>query len=257
MRKILGRLLERSQTLHIPYLTKLLERLTSRSKLSFSSYGEDTVLSGILSRYSLAFGKNLRLSYVDIGAWRPISGSNTYWLYRRGLRGTAVEPNPHFRLLWKVVRPKDNYLGVGCSSSKSENLLVFHDSAASNTFDNSFAAQISQEQSLPVIRTITVPCLTLESIINQHLALNEGPFLLDIDVEGRDYQVINTYNFPDGRRPIIILIEDTCGDGKLLRNSEINSYLFKHSYKLVARTAITSIYVDLNHELSSILTQIA
>jgi hypothetical protein len=165
-----------------------------------------------------------------------------------------VEPNPHFRLLWKAVRPKDNYLGVGCSSSEAENLLIFHDNAASNTFDNSFASQISQEQSFPVMKTISVPCLTLESIVNKHLSLYDGSFLLDVDVEGRDFQVINTYDFPVGRRPIIILIEDTCEDDKLLKDSKINTYLLKHSYNLVARSAITSIYVDQDHELSSILT---
>lgn len=256
MRKILFRLVEMSQSLPIPALLKMMEHLTSRSKRSFSSYGEDAILSGILSRYSLAFGKDLRLSYIDIGAWRPISGSNTYWLYRRGLKGTVVEPNPHFRLLWKAVRPKDNFLGMGCSSSETESLLIFHDNAASNTFDNSFAAQISQEQSIPIIKKISVPCLTLESIVNRHLSLNDGPFLLDVDVEGRDFQVINTYDFPVGKRPIIILIEDTCKDDKLLMDSKINTYLLKHSYKLVARSAITSIYVDLDHELSSILTRI-
>jgi hypothetical protein len=170
--------------------------------------------------------------------------------------GTAVEPNPHFRLLWKAVRPKDNFLGIGCSSSVTENLLIFHDNAASNTFDNAFAAQISQEQSFPIIKTISVPCLTLESIVMKHLLIHDGPFLLDIDVEGRDFEVINTYNFPVGRRPVIILIEDTCADDKLLVDSEINKYLFAHSYKLVARSAITSIYIDIDHELSSILTHI-
>jgi len=257
MRKILGRLVERSQNLPVPYLLKLMEHLTSRSKRSFSSYGEDAILSGILSRYALTFGKDLQLSYIDIGAWRPISGSNTYWLYRRGSTGTVVEPNPHFKSLWKALRPKDYYLGVGCSSSATENLLIFHDNAASNTFDNSFAAQISQEQSFSVMKTISVPCLTLESIVNKHLSLKDGPFLLDVDVEGRDFQVISTYNFPVGRRPIIILIEDTCDDALLLKDSKINSYLFEHSYKLVARSAITSIYVDAHHELSSILTRIA
>lgn len=256
MRKILGRLVERSQNLPIPYLLKLIEHLTSRSKRSFSSYGEDSILSGILSRYTLEFGKDLKLSYIDIGAWRPISGSNTYWLYRQGSRGTVVEPNPHFESLWKALRPKDHYLGVGCSSSETENLLVFHDNAASNTFDSSFAAQISQVQPFTIVKTISVPCLTLESIVNKHLSFDDGPFLLDVDVEGRDFQVISTYDFPIGRRPIIILIEDTGENAVVLRDSKINCYLLKHSYKLVARSALTSIYVDINHELSSILTWI-
>lgn len=256
MHKILRRLLEMSQRLPIPYLLKLIEYLTSRSNTSFSSYGEDAILSGILSRYFLEFKKELKLSYIDIGAWRPMSGSNTYWLYQRGLSGTVIEPNPHFNLLWKAVRPRDNYLGVGCSSSESEELHIFHDNAASNTFDQNFATDISQKQSFILMKKITVPCLTLKSIVDKHLSIYDEPFLLDVDVEGRDFDVITTYEFPIGRRPILILIEDTCNDSNSIKDSKINMYLTSHSYQLVARSAITSIYVDLKQELSSILTSV-
>lgn len=254
MRGVLRRLVEKSQWLPIPYLLRTIEHLTSRSQRSFSSYGEDAILLGILSRYFLEFRKDLKLSYIDVGAWRPISGSNTYWLYRRGLSGTVVEPNPHFKSLWKAARPRDNYLGVGCSSLEFEKLHIFHDNAASNTFDQSFAARISQEQSFPVVKSISVPCLTLKSIVDQHLSLYAGPFLLDVDVEGKDFDVISTYEFPIGKRPILILIEDTCDDGKSIKDSKINKHLASHSYQFVARSAITSIYVDTKHELHSILT---
>jgi len=250
------RYFETLQRLPIPLLQNTLEKLTSRKKMSYSSYGEDLLLQGIMSRYKLKFKTPLQFSYVDIGAWKPISGSNTYVFYKNGISGTAVEPNPQFRTAWKALRPRDNFLEVGCSSNENEILNIFHDSAASNTFDATFAEKISIEQNLLVGRKLEVRCLTLSSIIDKHLSIFPGPFILDIDVEGRDLDVLLTFDFPTSKRPLLILIEDTPQSGLSVSKSRIHDCLVGHSYKLVSRASITSIYVDNFHQLASILSPI-
>jgi hypothetical protein len=256
MNASLRKCFESLQRLPIPALLYLIESLSSKSMKSYSSYGEDTLIFGVLSRYSLEFGKELELSYVDIGGWRPVSNSNTYSFYRKGFCGTVVEPNPHFRRLWKTVRPRDNYLEVGCSSLESELLLMFHDGASSNTFDPDFAQDISNNQPFQLQKSMMVPCLTLSSIIGKHLEFSRLPFILDIDVEGRDFEVVRTHNFKEGQRPVLILIEDRIKGRESLANSAIHSYLGQHDYTLIGRTALTSVYVDLNHELSKCLNPI-
>ena len=256
MRSKLRKYLETLQRLPSPLFVNLIERITTRKLRTYSSYGEDALIVGLLSRYSLEFGKTLTLSYIDIGAWRPISASNTYIFYKQGQSGTVVEPNPHFRRLWRSTRPRDNYLEVGCSSSERENLLIFHDSASSNTFDLDFAKEITDKQPFMIQKSLKVYCLPLSTIISKHVAFSTLPFMLDIDVEGKDLEVIKTHSFSDGLRPILILIEDTCSQFNSLSQSEINIYLLSHDYKLVGRAALTSIYVDARHELSSCVSSI-
>ena len=127
-------LLERLQSSPFKLLTLFVENFTSHKRMFYSIYGEDAIIMGLLDRYAMQAGRQLNLSYIDIGAWRPIKGSNTYFLYKMGSTGTVVEPNPHFKRLWKAVRPRDNYLAFGCGLEKSADLQIFHPSAASNTF---------------------------------------------------------------------------------------------------------------------------
>jgi hypothetical protein len=75
------------------------------------------------------------------------------------------------------------------------------------------------------------------------------PFLLDIDIEGMDYEVISSYDFPDGFRPVIILIEDKPPLGDSSDSLLIQNFLTSKSYKLIARTVVTAVYIDENSTL--------
>jgi FkbM family methyltransferase len=256
MRDKLRRYLEAIQKIRNPWILQLLERVTSKTITSYSSCGEDSVVRGILDRYMLQFGEYLELSYIDIGGWRPINGSNTYFLYRKGFRGTIVEPNPHFRQLWRSVRGEDQYLEVGCSSSSKEELLIFHDGASSNTFDAQFANEISKSQPFSIHKSLEVNCLPLSEIISIHLKNCSEIFLLDIDVEGRDFEVLKTHDFSIGLRPVLILIEDIATKNSSIKDSEISDFLSAKDYFLTSRTAITSIYVDKTHKISSCVSKL-
>jgi FkbM family methyltransferase len=166
-----------------------------------------------------------------------------------GSTGTVVEPNPHFERMWKSVRPRDSYLAIGCGFGNSADLQIFHPSAASNTFSSSFAEEISATQSHKITNSITVSLKTLKEIISGHVANSDLPFLLDIDIEGMDYEVISSYDFPSGFRPIIILIEDKPPAGESQDASLIEDYLNSQNYKLVARTVVTAVYVDVDSNL--------
>jgi len=242
-------LLERLQNSPFKPLTRFVENLTAHKRIFYSIYGEDAIIMGLLDRHAMQSGKQLNLSYIDIGAWRPMKGSNTYFLYKMGSMGTVVEPNPHFERMWKAVRPRDKYMAIGCGIGKSADLQIFHPSAASNTFSSTFAEEISATQAHKVTDSITVPLKTLKEIISEHIANSDLPFMLDIDIEGMDYEVISSYDFPIGFRPLIILIEDKPPVGDSPDSSLIESYLNSQNYKLVARTVVTAVFVDENSNL--------
>jgi FkbM family methyltransferase len=243
-------LLERLQKSPFRAITIFVERVTANKRTFYSIYGEDAIIMGIMDRYTMHTGKRIALNYIDIGAWRPIRGSNTYFLYKMGCTGTVVEPNPHFKKIWEAVRPRDTYLAIGCGFGKSADLQIFHPGAASNTFSLNFAQEISATQSHKVKNSITVPLKSLKEIISEHVSDSDLPFILDIDIEGMDYEVISSYDFPRGLRPIIILIEDKPPLGDSQDASLIENYLNFHNYRLIARTVVTAVYIDNSSNLS-------
>lgn len=72
---------------------RMLRRKTKYKK-NYSQCGED-----IIAKFIIDNGlKNDKITYIDIGANKPIEGNNTYLLYKNGIRGINVEPNI---LLWQ------------------------------------------------------------------------------------------------------------------------------------------------------------
>ena len=248
-------LLEKVEKAGLGKAGALLMKLGSNPSKSFSAFGEDLLLEGILSRYKFLFNKEIELSYVDIGAWKPIRDSNTYGMYKRGITGTVVEPNPRLEKQWKLLRPRDSFLGIGVSANKQETLHIFHENASSNTFSLDFAETIEKIQGFTVSSSINVSCMTLKEILELHSNQYSQDFVLDIDVEGFDFDAIQTHDF-ESLRPMIILIEDFDNGGAGLNLSKINHYLQEKNYSLVARSAITSLYVDANHEIANSVSKI-
>lgn len=248
MRSLKSLLLEKIEKVHVRPVAWLTSTIEVNSFRSYSAYGEDAVIEGFLSRHQFVTKEVLNLSFIDIGAWKPIRESNTYQSYKSGNYGTAVEPNPYLQFQWQALRPKDQFLSIACSDRPFETLHVFHPNGSSNTLSEEFANGITKSQEVAVTETLNVKCLSLSEIIRCHKEVFPGPYFLDIDVEGFDLKVLSTYRF-DENRPVLVLIEDTCE----FLASPIHAYLENVSYKLVGRTAITSFYVDLTHTLSGSL----
>jgi FkbM family methyltransferase len=234
------------------FLIKFIELMIKLPTNYYSFYGEDAVIQGILDKYKFDNGEDFNLSYIDIGAWRPIKGSNTYFLYKKGIQGTVVEPNPYFKKLWDSVRPRDQYLQFGCSNSSKENLQIFYSSAASNTMHLEFMNKISTEQKLKISNQLEVDCLTLKEIILLHQKLTPTPFLLDIDIEGLDFEVIKTFNFEEKLRPSLIMIEEWLDQNENIYLSKIFKYLESKDYLLIGKTMLTSVYIDKHSKLYSV-----
>jgi len=234
------------------FLIPLIENILSKKSYSVGTYGEDLLLDAILKRAVFEKIEVSQLSYLDIGAWRPISGSNTFKMYQRGIRGTVVEPNPHFKKLWRACRPGDQYLEVGCSNDLNAELIIFHKSAASNTLSSKFAKTISRTQGFLNQEKIKVACFTLNEIVQKHKDRFPGEYILDLDIEGLDFEVLNSFDFQDNLRPLLIMVEDFQELEASIIDTTISHLLMSHNYKLISRSVITSIFVDSTHPISRV-----
>jgi len=143
--------------------------------------------------------------YIDIGSGRPISGSNTFHLYKRGWRGYLVDPLPRNRLLSQLLRPRDRFhLGlVGIQSDY--NFHLFEPYAYSTTDAERASAVIHNKgDGIKLLKTLRLPGISLKDIF-QNANTREFGFL-NIDVEGAEWGVLesNDWNL---YKPKVICIE--------------------------------------------------
>ncbi len=235
-------------------LGKVLHHLdpVTLSKKYWSAYGEDAVVVGFLNRYKFLSNEELEFSYIDIGAFEPKKNNNTYLFYTQGKSGTAVEPNPYLKKVWKQVRPRDYYLAVACADETPVNYKLLEIDGESNSTSDKFLKNLSSLKPHKIKQEFQVAALSLDHIIRLHKQQFSGEFILDLDIEGGDLRVIENSQFEFGR-PFLALIEDT---GSLSNNKgKIEKTLNDLNYSLITLVGITSIYIDNYSKFYKILSQ--
>jgi FkbM family methyltransferase len=179
--------------------------------------------------------------YVDVGAYHPWQGSNSYKLYLRGWRGITVEPNPEVAPLFRRLRPRDIHLNLGVSADAGE--LAYHhfDDAKLNSFDSAQAGRMN----CAVRKTTAVPCLPLSDIVARHAPGNRID-LLSIDCEGLDFEVMESLDW-QSTRPCVLVIEDFEQfqlNAKSGAAGRIRSFLTAHGYALLSQAMFSFLYLD-------------
>lgn len=193
-----------------------------KDEKSYSQYREDLVFLSIFNEIGID-----KPSYIDIGAHHPTKLSNTALLYERGSTGVNVEANPMLIDAFISQRTKD--VNLNCGVGAHEGILEFttiKNSPALSTFDS---AQVQKLKGMGkrIERVIDVDVVELESIIEQYCN-GVFPDFLTLDVEGGDFDILNSINFAK-YRPKLICVEINSHD-RLIRNADIDFLLFRCGY---------------------------
>lgn len=223
---------------------------------SYSSYGEDTMLHGLFIRLQDMVGGGTipHGTYVDVGCYHPVYDSNTFFLYKYGWRGTLVDPNPSIAAEVEKYREKDLFLEVGVSAvAETRELLMFNDANSCNTMSEEFASKVSEQSGREILRRVSVECVTLDSLIESHIKyFRVTPTLLDIDVEGMDFEVISSYSF-EHRIPFIMIEDEILG---AFEGSKIRDFMASKDYAPVTSNFLSTIYLDKTSEYWPILRRL-
>ena len=207
-------------------------RNRAKRKSSYGQTGEDILLQKYLPQKS-GF-------YIDIGAGRPITGSNTYIFYRLGWRGICVDPiSKNYRLL-KLLRSKDKIFQtlVG-PKSEAINFWEFEPYVFS-TVDEKVANLV---KNYPGVKLLEHSKRSVVPLSEYALEIPENvPTLLSVDVEGYDLEVLKSNDWKRFR-PTIICVEEWLPNIDVEQESEICVYLFRKGYKRVAYTGLSSIFM--------------
>ncbi len=212
------------------------EEIDRYLNLSYSQEGEDLVLYRLIGHKTNGF-------YVDIGAHHPYRFSNTYKFYQLGWRGINIDPLPESMKLFKEERPRDISLEVAIVNSDKQQLHYYmFDEPALNTMDDQVATQ--RELTVPtdkIVKTISVPSYRLVDVLDKYLPNHQDIDFFSIDVEGMDFNVIQSNNW-DKYRPNFVVLESLNSNLQEDLNTELSSFLIDKNYNLVAKTANSLIY---------------
>jgi FkbM family methyltransferase len=198
------------------------------SRSFYSETGEDVVIKQFIDKTP---GK-----YIDVGAYHPILGSNTYDLYLKKWSGIAVEPQQQHNKLWKYFRKRDLVINLPVSSKK--NVLFHYSTNPLLSTTNEFVADFHRSEE-KWSHSETLETLRLESILPKQLSPFEN-FLLSIDIEGSELDALTTIDWKN-QKPRVVLIESW--SKPWLDGSTISHYMSKKDYSLEAYTGLTSVYV--------------
>jgi FkbM family methyltransferase len=197
----------------------------------FSQCGEDLILESL---WLQEFGEKTG-TYLDVGAFHPVTYSNTLSLYQKGWRGINIDANPDSIENFKVMRPEDVNLCFAIGKDGESMQYCSYRSPATNRLVSEGESTLNFFGESPVkIRTVT--CRSLKSILQEHLSQGETIDFMTMDCEGHEIPILNEMDW-SLHKPKLIALE--CSH----RGDEIHPFLQGHGYELISMSPPTHFFI--------------
>jgi FkbM family methyltransferase len=206
----------------------------THARTSYSQEGEDLILERFFEGRKSGF-------YVDVGAHHPRRFSNTYLLYLRGWRGLNLDANPGSMRMFQHIRPRD--INVEAGVSATEGKLTFHvfNDPALNTFDRELALK-RVNTTYTSVKEVILTTQPLWRLLDQYVPANTKIDLLTVDVEGLDYEVLQSNDWLR-YAPEYVLVERLETPTMAMADSDpIGKLLSAHKYSIAAKTMNTVLF---------------
>ena len=200
-------------------------------KISYSQSGEDLILLNYLRNKKIEKGK-----YLDIGAFHPRWVSNTHILHKYGFSGYCVDLDEK-RLRWfRFDRGKRVTTICGAVSNLDKEFIEVYKFKRKSPFslvDTTLKEHAEKFKSKGVgeYETVKVKNLNINNLFTKVGKIN----VLNIDIEGKDFEVIKSSNL-EIIDPDVILIEDNSG---LFPSNELTDFFLKRNYNLLFTSGLT------------------
>lgn len=208
---------------------------------SYSQEGEDMILNRIFEGKTNGF-------YIDVGAHHPKRFSNTYFFYKQGWRGINIDAMPNSMHLFNKIRPRDINLEIAISSESKKLTYYEFNEPALNGFSEELSKDRDGLRNYKIINQLEITTHRLDDVLKN--LKNEIPTEIDflsIDVEGLDFEVLQSLNF-NVYKPRVILIEILTSNLEDIAKHEIADYLKKFDYEIFAKTVNTVFFKIIDEE---------
>lgn len=209
-------------------------------------------IKGLNEIYEKYFDKNKENTFIEVGAYDGESFSNTSCLADMGWNGYYIEPVPYF-VDKCIERHKNNKKisvfqnGIG---TREENIkFYFGNTLTTSNLDAVDAyKQIEWSKMLGFNHIIEAYCIRLDTFL-KHNNIPQKIDLLVIDVEGNEYDVLNSFSFKEFEPAMLIVeLEDEHPDIKQyekLRENNVNArnLIKNNGYEEIHRDYINTVFV--------------
>ena len=200
------------------------------SSNQYSQTGEDKLIEKFLPE-SEGF-------YLDVGAGRPIRGSNSFAFYLKGWTGICVDPLSINERLFNVLRNRDQFLRILVGQKGHDVDFWEFDPYEYSTTQKSVASRVLNNQSIRLINHTKLQVTSLAEIAPE--ISPQQPAFLSIDTEGNDLEVLKSNDW-NSFRPRVICVE--AWEASTLK-SEIGEFLNGKNYLKRASTSLSDIYIE-------------
>ena len=203
-----------------------------KERSQYSRWGEDSFLVDYFKNTS-----NGR--YIDIGSFHPFRGSNTYLLYKKGWSGINIDINKISIDLFKLARPNDINLNLAISdTNKKIKIYQTKDLGKMNTINLKFASFFLKNYHVKESRSYN-----LNDILCKYNTNKNNRFeLIDIDVEGSEYQILKSLNFKKYSFKLILVETHIFNLDFKQESDKIHILLKSKNYKYLKNFGETSVY---------------
>jgi len=186
---------------------------------SYSMDQEDLVVKEYFKEKNKGF-------YVDVGCYHPLQRSNTMLLYQKGWRGINIDISDFSIKLFNFLRPDDFNLNLAVSNKEGHIDMFFQKKLSQlSTIKEKNAKNVFQGN----ILSKKILSKRLTSVIDESKYKDQKIDFLNIDVEGADFEVLQSLNL-NKYSPELICIEVI---EKNLENSDVFNFLYKNRYQKI------------------------
>lgn len=228
---------------------RMISKLARKGSDDYSQLGEQMVILNILSRMNQA---SLNKIYLDIGAYHPFKGSNTYKLYLKNWRGLVADPNPEKIKRFIAVRPRDicltkavipdswniaevEMLGTGKNDARESITPALNKN--NHLHFNTKRADYSYMASAMKVSNVLAMC-------SERLGV---PAFMSVDIEGLESDLIQSIDFLKYPIPLLCIehfLSEFTEEKSVFayRRSSMVQYLDSASYDLVSVCGISLIF---------------
>ena len=167
--------------------------------------------------------------FLDIGAWHPVTFSNTRALFELGWRGVLVEPSPGPLLnLLKEYGTSDRAWVIAAAVASEHKTVRLYVSA--DAVSTTVAPNYERWKTIAnYVGTLIVPTVTVAELCSQYGAFD----MVSIDAEGMSVELLREL-LKTEMRPRCIVVEH---DGRMMETAA------------VAQPAYRRVYVNENNEV--------
>ena len=213
-------------------------------KKTYSMYGEDLFINN--------YFKNKKNGiYLDVGAYHPLDGNNTYLLYKKkNWHGINIDVNPLSIELFQKARKFDLNINTAVSNKKGFVTLYFRKKI---NMLNTLSKKIARIHFRNGFKEKIIKSNTLDNILDQTRYKNKKIDFFNLDVEGHELDILESLNFKK-YQPTLICVEIHNHEEMYNNNTDymkrnpVNNLLLKNGYSIVWNHGFSYVY-ELNKNL--------